>query len=364
LSGGLDSTSVTAVAVTEPRHPAAYPGQLRSYSYIFRELTTCDESSYIASVVERYGLQQTNVIGDDCWPLRDLAEWPIPADPVSFDAYWWLIIKLMQAAQADDVRVMLTGHFGDWLFGGSVYWAADMLRDLKVRELWSILRASDFKNKRQYLINNGLRQFIPPAMRSRYRMLRPRDQLARHPSIHPNLATKTDLPNRLTGRQPDPGFNAPGMWNRYRDLTFGIVPPTMADLATMWNRHGIELLEPMRDLKLIEFVYSIPADQLGLPEPGKSKRVLRAAMEGLLPDAVRRRRTITSFEALYLLGLMDKERHTVECILDQPQIVSREFVDPDWLADTLPGGCTFTDEGFSLWRCVTLELWLNRHQPK
>ena len=153
------------------------------------------------------------------------------------------------------------------------------------------------------------------------------------------------------------------MWNRYRDLTFGIVPPTMADLLTMWNQHGVELLEPMRDRHLVEYVLSIPADQLGLPEPGKSKKVLRKAMKELLPDLVRTRREKTGFIELYLLGLLDKERQTVENILRQPQIVSRKFVDPDWLADTLPRGCTFTDEGLSLWRCVTLELWLQRYQP-
>jgi asparagine synthase (glutamine-hydrolysing) len=363
LSGGLDSTSITAVAATDPKHPAAGPGQLRGYSYVFQELSSCDESVYISSVVERYGLQQTYVLGDDRWPLRDLENWPVPADPVSYDPYWWLLIGLMEAAQTDKVQVMLTGHFGDWLFGGAVYWAADMLHDLRLRELWPFVKSSNLKNKRSHLIDNGLRQFLPLRVRDSFRKIRPRDQLALHPAIHHRLATQTGLRERLTGRRQAPGFGAPGIWNRYRDLTFGFVPPSMADLVTMWNQYGIELLEPMRDRRLVEYVLSIPADQLGLPEPGKSKMMLRKAMTGLLPDLVRLRRDKTVFWELYLSGLLDKERQTVERILHQPQIVCREFVDADWLAAALPNGCILSEAGFALWRCVTLELWLQRYQP-
>jgi asparagine synthase (glutamine-hydrolysing) len=364
LSGGLDSTSITAVAATDNEQPNEGPGRLRGYSYIFRRLRSCNESDYISSVVDKYDIRQTNVLGDDCWPLRDLADWPVPADPISPDPYWWLLIRLMKAAQADNVRLMLTGHFGDWLFGGAEYWAADMLRDLRLNALWSLLKSDDVENKREHLVKNGFRQFVPFIMRERYRNIRPRDHLTSYPYLHSKLVRLAGLDEHLAGRRPSRGLDIPRMWNRFRDLTFGSISSSMADLVTLWNSYGIELWEPYRDRRLVEYVLTVPADQLGLPIPGQSKRMLRKAMKGLLPDMVRLRRNKTVFWELYLFGLLDKERQTVERILHQPQIIHREFIDPDWLAAALPNGCNLSEAGFALWRCVTLELWLNRYQPK
>ncbi len=361
LSGGLDSTSVAAIAAKEL---GANHTKLHSYSVVFQELVSCDESEFILPVVQRYGLEANNVLSDDAWPLRDLLNWPVLADPVSIDPYWWLIIGLMKSAQQDKMRVMLTGHFGDGLFEGAAYWAADMLRDLRFRELWRTIRTSGGMDPRQHLIDNGLRQFIPLQARHLYRRIRPRNETMHHYSMHPELANNSRLHERLWERRPPDGYGATSHWNRYRDLTLGILPPMMAAIMTMWNQYGIEHLEPMRDRQLVEYVLSVPADQLGFPGPGNNKRLLRVAMNGLLPDAVRLRHEKTSFTALYLRGLMDRERGTVERILHEPEIVRRGFVNPDWLTYALPHGCNFSDEGFSLWRCVTLELWLKRFHPR
>jgi len=361
LSGGLDSTSVTALAAAELTQLDANQAGLRSYSYVFDELHICDERAYITPVVERYGLKPNYIVSDNKWPLHDLANWPVQADPVTFDPYWWLIIGLMEAAQQDGTRVMLTGHFGDWLFEGAAFWAADLLRDLRLRELWSTLRSAGAGNRRIHLIDNGLRQFIPPRARQMYRQARPHDQMVLNPSLHPQLAAETRLYEHLDQRHRSAEYGAPGIWKRYSSLTHGVVPPTMAAIMTLWNQYGIEHLEPMRDRHLVEFALSVPADQLGLPGAGNSKRLLRSAMSGILPDSVRLRRDKTTFRALYLRGLLGHARGTVERILQQPEIVRRGLVDPAWLAEALPQGCRYSDEGFSLWRCVTLELWLRRY---
>jgi asparagine synthetase B (glutamine-hydrolysing) len=63
------------------------------------------------------------------------------------------------------------------------------------------------------------------------------------------------------------------------------------------NRHQIELRNPYRDRRLIEFVLAIPAYQLY--SHGMFKHILRIAMRGVLPEIIRTRHGSTSFVALY-----------------------------------------------------------------
>jgi hypothetical protein len=60
-------------------------------------------------------------------------------------------------------------------------------------------------------------------------------------------------------------------------------------------RCGLEIRRPYRDRRLIEYVLALPADQLY--RPAESKRILRRAMRGRLPEGVRTRRHPTSMRA-------------------------------------------------------------------
>src|ERR1044072_6984635 len=74
MSGGVDSTSVAAVAANVLK--ARGEGPLRTVSWIFDELRATDERAYMQPVVDRFGLEAHRVDGDGAWPLRDLASWP------------------------------------------------------------------------------------------------------------------------------------------------------------------------------------------------------------------------------------------------------------------------------------------------
>jgi len=57
------------------------------------------------------------------------------------------------------------------------------------------------------------------------------------------------------------------------------------------SRHSLELRHPYRDLRLVEYVLSIPAYQLYYH--GLYKHILRKSMRGILPDLIRARRQPT-----------------------------------------------------------------------
>jgi len=355
MSGGLDSTSLAALTA-----PLLAPAALKTYSYAFDELATCDEREYIRPVVDRYGLDATYIPCDGQWTLRDLDRWPMERDYIWSDAYAWLPRSVMEAASRDGCRLLLAGYYGDTLACGGRFWALDMLRGLRWGQLAGILaRQSRGIDWRGDLLQGALQQLLPQQLAQVYYRLQPRPLQSLHPGMHPHLAQRTRLRERIAHTQPWRRFRAPGLGGRYRTLTENVFPQGRATVRKAYNRFGLEPESPYYDRRLVEFVLAVPADQLA--RPGWDRWMHRKAMTGLLPEPVRLRRRFTEFGALADKGLRHKEIETVRALLRQPQIVAREMIRADWLqraVQDLEGG---VGDWFPLWQCISLELWLTRY---
>ncbi len=354
LSGGLDSASVAAAAAQQT------VARLHSFSYVFDELPDCDERAYIAAVVTQYDLKATTINGDDKWPLRDRATWPVLRDFVYADPFVRLPLAVMSAAQQAGCRLLLTGHYGDILFAGRRYWLADMVRDGRWGEL-ALLCAHHQADMswRQDVWEYGLRSFLPWPVRRLYRRWRPRSLAAQHPALHPDLVRRTNLEARGSQAVGEAAFCAPGQWPRYRHLTLSVVPQGIAAARQLYNQHGLEAVDPFLDRRLVEFALAAPADQLGRPH--RSKWVLREAMREDLPVCVRERKDKTRLLTLLEKGLREREQAAVRAILVQSEIVRREFVRDSWLQQALTFGPDWPQNRAFLWLCLSLELWLQRY---
>jgi len=364
LSGGLDST--TLAALSAPILPNVN-GQKRllSFSYSFDELTTCDERQYIRPLVERLDLDATFIPSDTHWPLSNLADWPVMRDYVHYDPYIWLPISVMKAAEASGVRILLAGYFGDVLMTGMHYWALDMalarqfgLLGRTIRENFQAIHWKDS------LIDFGLRRLIPPHAARTYRRIRPRKPQDAAPGLHEDLLARTDLSSRLTPSTsslsiPSMPFNYPGFSQRYQTLMDSSMGQGMAISRHLYNGYGLELTLPYFDRRLVEYVLGIPAYILG--RPGNYRRLHREAMSGRLPENVRLRPRRTSFEPLLQKGLRDMEKHTQRQILKKALIVDRGYIRADWLNEQLNREFDLSIESMQLWRCISLELWLQRY---
>lgn len=353
LSGGLDSAAVAAVAAAQTSNP------LHSFSYVFDELVECDERAYIAAVVSHCGLKATTIGGDDKWPLRDRATWPVLRDFVYADPFVRLPLAVMSAAQQAGCRLLLTGHYGDILFAGGQYWLLDMARQGRWGQLAGtcVRHRSDIRC-RQDVWEYGLRPLLPWRIRRAVRRWRPRSLAAQHPALHPDLIRRTDLPARCSQAGGETAFPAPGQWPRYRHLTLSVIPQGIAAARQLYNQHGLEAVDPFLDRRLVEFALAAPADQLGRPH--RSKWALREAMQDVLPASVRERRDKTRLLALLERGLRQREQAAVRHILAQPEIVRREFVRASWLQQALTFGADWPQNRAFLWLCLSLELWLQR----
>ena len=354
LSGGLDSTTIAALAASAPGETR----RLRSFTYVFDREVACDERDFIRPLLARYDLEATFLPADDLWTLQAPATWPVLDDFVMHDAYARLPLAVMRAAQRAGCRVLLNGHFGDTLFTGGRYWAADWLSDWRWGTLARTLVADrTVIRPRRDLFENGLRQLLPVAWRRRYRQLRPRPAVWTHPGLHPDLAVRTHLQERLHSDDSWQRFAGPGRWERYRTLKTSVIAQGLAAVRGMYHAHGVEPLSPFWDRRLVAFVMAVPASLLG--RPAGTKWLLRQAMAGYLPDAIRQRRGKSSFTPLLYKGLYEKEWATVRQILAAPQVVQQQFVRADWLRQVLEDRYN-PAHAYPLWLVLSLELWLQQ----
>lgn len=352
LSGGADSTALAALAARQ----LAPTARLHSFTCSFDKLRHCDERRYIQPVLDQYGIDATFVPCDDAWTLSDPDRWPVERDLVLSDAYAWMPARIRQAAHQAGIRVLLSGLEGDLLYEGARFWGADMLREWRFRDLVTTLRRAPHRtDAAEQLLSDGLRHLIPAAMRRAYRRTHPRPNAPSNPGLAPQFVACTGLLDRLAEQPAGLDSRRPDWWQRYRTLNNSSVALGSA-MSAAHSRLGLELSAPYLDRRLVTFVMSLPADQLG--RPGRTRWVLRNAMMGLLPEAVRERQSKTGFYPLFRIGLRERQVDTVRSLVADAEIVRRGYVRPEWLLSEIDPTRVWTADGFWLWLCICLELWL------
>jgi asparagine synthase (glutamine-hydrolysing) len=127
---------------------------------------------------------------------------------------------------------------------------------------------------------------------------------------------------------------------------------------------GLEPRHPLLDADVIDFMLGVDPEQ-GF-DPHLSRPLLREAVAGLLPDAVRLRTAKSTFDAVFHRSLAGPEAERIRSLLTAPDAETRPYVDPDAAARLVaPEGWRAAGGvqqwGLAVWRLVTAELFL-RHQ--
>lgn len=300
LSGGLDSSSVVATAsrLRDGNGPAVTP-----FSLVFPGRAEADERPFIADVVAQHGLaavlvEPSPVTAD---ALRDHAARSLdcPAFPSDFAAR-----SLYDAVRGRGHDVVLTGAGGDYLFGGSVFQYADLLRRLRVaaavRQFLADRRTNSSGWSRLGLIQAGVWPLLPPAFK---RVLRP---------VARRVAGVRDRPPwLLLPRAPKPAGPERPRGESYateevtRELGGGLHSLFLEAGERQLAQLTLEARDPLLDVRLVEFALSLPEEQRR--RGPVLKFVLRNALGRDLPPRVATRRTKGGFghvvvEALESLG--------------------------------------------------------------
>jgi len=364
LSGGLDSTLVTALAVRE--HP-----DLRSYSVCFPENPVLDESRYARAAARALGTRHREipVTGEDV--VRGAPRILSSIDEPLADSSL-LPSHILAAAARREVTVALAGDGADELFAGYRRYRADRwlahwerippaVRRGVVEPLLRRLpdhrgtRFGEFGRKAQKLLDvDGL---SPEArVLSLARIFREQEKIRLLASDRSGCSASMDLLREL--RSVHRGRDE--LDTRLRvDLALGLPDDMLTKVDRASMAHGLEVRVPFLDHRVVEQALRLPS-ALKL-NGGRSKVALHDVFERQLPREVRRRRK-AGFDAPLSSWLRGPLRELVRDTLAVGRLKRDGLLDADEVHSLVDSHeRRVGDHGWRIWSLVVLCNWAERH---
>lgn len=314
LSGGLDSSSVLAVAcqllpadsfvaVTQ-----VFPGD------------RADESNYVDQFLARYPVRPVRVPFAEPDPNLYAARAAQYRDFPGYPNGSGMHESLVPALRANHVKVILGGQGGNHLLDGYSSVLPDLLRAGQWREFR--LAAAGYTRAGDSLPGTMLRLGLRPLLPIPARIRRARKSPADFWPLDPGFIRRTNLLDRAYPALPH--------WREFgslarRDVALGMQSALSDHDLRMMERdtahHGHEERSPFFDRDLAEFALSLPEQMR--QRGGVWKQVLRQAAAPLLPEAYIRRQVQAEFSGPF--------RKVVEAAIPPPLDVLEGILAPDVL---------------------------------
>ena len=281
LSGGLDSSSVVSLIQWLVERGELQHGLAGTVTYVDREGTGADEREYSDAVVSRWRVRNETIVDPPTW--HDQHHEPPRTDQPRFDFIFYpRNYRLCATVQGSGGRVLLTGWGGDELFQGNMLYFADWLVQGRVwPAMHEMARRSALGRVSfwELAYRNALLPLLPRALQ--YRLVR--DGCL----FPPWLMRPTMRRYRLTPRAPSAHEYTGRLGHKYRHA----VATKVAALGRLTTRDVLadflDVRHPFLYRPLVEFALRLPPELRARPHA--HRWVLREAMRGILPDAVRTR---------------------------------------------------------------------------
>jgi asparagine synthase (glutamine-hydrolysing) len=292
LSGGLDSSSVVAIANRLQTQSGCAP--LPTYSAISAD-PDCPETMAVRAMLAHQPLDAVLLDYSSIPELLDAIaqDWAHMGEP--FDAHMTLVASQYKAASRQGVRIVMDGIDADGLLSEGDY-MQQLLRRGRWRTLWNVAQGQSRFYKGEWSVLRHLRPVVGSALgvdRLR-RMVRKwtgqnQRQLQAELAvalIQPDFAKRADLQSRLmrlSAQNRYQDFVGPDQSHySYMESTFTTVG--VERYGRVAAQMGLEPRHPFLDRELIEYCAWMPLDlrmRDGWPKWG-----LRAAMDSSLPSSV------------------------------------------------------------------------------
>jgi asparagine synthase (glutamine-hydrolysing) len=278
LSGGLDSGSVVSAMSHIRRSGDATMRMAQEWQKAFVGAwpgKVIDERHYADEVIRHTGVNPIYCEMNADMYLDHFDEILYQFEELS-DIHLgpWFVHKMQRQ---NGVVVTIDGHGGDEALGGYTWHVFAAMRDanpMRYAEL-ALIRNS-------MSLTHGLDTYVN-AIKNRLTGKKSASNgtswLVAQPKPFSTPAMEQDAP-RLAGR--DELFKA-----LYTDFHFTHLPFVLRNFDRLSMAHGVEVRSPLLDWRLVTFSFALPSDRkIGA---GYTKRILRDAMTGILPEAIRRR---------------------------------------------------------------------------
>jgi asparagine synthase (glutamine-hydrolysing) len=293
LSGGIDSATITAMVhqqITKATERAA-GGAYEAFCAGFPG-TMLDETGGADGLAKTLGVK-LNVLpiqppsADEI--LKAIRSMDGPMHAMAFYPIW----KLFEFIRAMGVKVTLDGQGPDEMMGGyfETIQAAMLSAVKSIRPFWfrDVYRTYANLGESGFLSRNtDARRELRSLLKGPLRACRSWMRNALHP---PAAKSEGDL----EFSQPVPPGVTPLTADLYRQFCQSQLPTILQQYDRCSMAHGVECRMPFMDHRIIEYIFSLPEESL--IGGGYTKRVLRDAIRGLVPDSTRLNRTKIGFNA-------------------------------------------------------------------
>jgi asparagine synthase (glutamine-hydrolysing) len=274
MSGGLDSTSVAAIAQASTRK-LALPLDLRAYTVDYQPLFDDREGQLASAAAKFIGMPIEIQQGAFHLPFMRWDDRLPPMPEPCHDPYRSLYVEQNQQI-AEHARVALNGNGGDGILTGQSW--PYLVHLIRGRHFWELGRRFG-----GYLLKHGR---IPP-LRGGFRSglknwLSPEDLMARYPEwLSPDFEKTTGLKDRW--RELQRPLESAHPWHpKAHGLLNGL--PFSSFLESdepTWSGVPLVPRTPLLDVRLQRFLLRVPPVPLSI-----DKELLRRALRGLLPHEI------------------------------------------------------------------------------
>jgi asparagine synthase (glutamine-hydrolysing) len=344
LSGGLDSNAVGATLV-RLRDRGDVRAPITALTTVWNQVIADDEGTYAAIAARAYGIPLELHVADACEPFEGWSDprvrgWEPTDEPCTLPFF-----EFVRRA-ASHARVVLTGEGGDPLLHAS--------HDHFVRLLKRLRWVQFARDAAGYAITRRRR----PPFGLRSRLLR---ALGRTPGlppyvawIDPELERRFDLRARWLEIFADGG----SLRHAYRHDAWRVLD------SASWSRQfestdagatgqPLEFLSPYFDVRLVEFLFSLP------PMPYfANKDLVREAMRGWIPEAVRTRRKTPLARDPAAIGFARTSERWTQVVAETPAL--DRYVNRRILAAAMQQPATSDYQTSQQAFAVSFALWLKQ----
>ena len=277
LSGGLDSSSIVAIACDELKKQAYNVDEFETVSSSFKKNSEIDETKYSSAVVNHCHCRENLVSGN----VQELEEalasitWHQDEPTSGFLLMQW---KVFEKAASLGCKVMLDGQGGDETLGGyNPYYGVHLYTTLRHHGLRSYI-----KELKQCVQNSGMSYYEALAYTFYFNIVPlriARLKMKRLPNLGAVVHSHKDLGDYIHCFKPTSGLHQQKL-----DFTTFSLPGILH-----WNdrnamAHSLEIRLPFLDYQFVSSAFSIPlTDKIS---SGYTKIPLRNFIKDKLPEDV------------------------------------------------------------------------------
>ncbi|OLE67525.1 MAG: hypothetical protein AUI36_06480 [Cyanobacteria bacterium 13_1_40CM_2_61_4] len=341
-------------------------GKLHTFSAIFPDVPSMDERRFIDAVLATGGVVPHSVRADLVSPLADVERVLDCQDEPFYAPNLYMHWALYGRARGAGVRVLFDGLDGDTTVSHGVARLDELAIAGRWLAFWQNAWRLGWNFERpvwRLLWNHGLRPRIPDVARRVWRRLRHRGRpwWQRDWILSDELSRRLGVPERIErlvgGRRKLPlTVHHDHLWQ----LESGLIPFVLELCDRLGSAFRMETRFPFFDRRLVEFCLGLPSQQR--LDQGWTRVVQRRAMAPVLPPAVCWRPGKTNLFPHFRKSFLTLERSVMERVLVREPDILADYVDGPALQRTLARYAAHGGEGdaMSVWRAVTLALWLRR----